>query len=170
MWRSGYYHYIRRIRSVPLLDLVEYSKTMAKERLIEKVGWRDYGGKHYESVFTRFYQGYILPRKFGVDKRRAHLSNLILTGEISREAALAELQQPTYDEALQQADKAYVAKKLGWSEAEFEAILDQPNVPHEAYGSDDIDRQRYKALIGRLSLVRRAVTPRRGAQDAAKSA
>ena len=72
-----YYNQVRGIKSVPVLDLVEYDKAAAKKLLMERYGWRDYGGKHYESVFTRFYQGYILPTKFNIDKRRAHLSTLI---------------------------------------------------------------------------------------------
>ncbi|WP_457825704.1 hypothetical protein, partial [Staphylococcus aureus] len=79
----------------------------------------------------------------GIDKRKAHLSNLILSGEITREQALAELQQPTYDERLQSQDKAYVAKKLGFTDAEFEALLTLPNVAHQAYGTDASERARY---------------------------
>ena len=121
---------------------------------MEEFGWRDYGGKHYESVFTRFYQGYVLPKKFGIDKRRAHLSNLILTGEITRDEALAELQQPTYDEDLQTEDRTYVAKKLGFSEVEFDRILATEPVPHEAYGTDARQRELYFRVVGRLSALR----------------
>ena len=108
---------------------------------MNELGWQDYGSKHYEQVFTRFYQTYILPLRYGIDKRKAHLSNLILNGEITREQALAELQQPTDDPDRQQADKQYVAKKLGWSEAEFDAILALPPVPHEHYGTDAAQRR-----------------------------
>lgn len=143
IWQQAWYHHIRRIRSVHLLDLVDYSKAAAKTLLINELGWRDYGGKHYESIFTRFYQGYILPRKFDVDKRKAHLSSLILTGQMTREEALRELQQPTYDEDLQQQDKAYVAKKLGFSPEEFEAVLTAPNRRHEEFGTDAKGRKLY---------------------------
>jgi len=148
VWQFAYYQLVRGIVDVKLLDLVpDYNKAAAKRLLAERYGWRDYGGKHYESIFTRFYQGYILPRKFGIDKRRAHLSNLILSGEITRDQALAELQQPTYDERLQQHDKAYVAKKLGFAENEFEDLLSLANVPHEHYGTDVRDRERYMRLM-----------------------
>ena len=110
-------------QDLKVLELVPYKKMEAKRLLIDEFGWRDYGGKHYESVFTRFYQGYILPTKYGIDKRKAHLSNLICNGEITRAQALEELSEPTDDPSRQQADKRYVAKKLGWSEAEFEDIL-----------------------------------------------
>lgn len=141
VWQQLYYRRVKAIEDVKILDLVPYSKTAAKQFLIDELGWRDYGGKHYEQVFTRFYQGFILPLRYGIDKRKAHLSNLILNGEITREQALAELQQPTDDPDRQQQDKHYVAKKLGWSDAQFDAILAQPPVPHEAFGTDAAQRK-----------------------------
>lgn len=141
VWQQLFFQRVKLIEDVKILDLVPYSKTAAKQLLIEEFGWQDYGGKHFEQVFTRFYQGYILPLRYGIDKRKAHLSNLILNGEITRDQALAELQQPTDDLDRQRADKQYVAKKLGWSEAEFDAILAQPPVPHEHYGTDEGQRR-----------------------------
>lgn len=143
VWHQAYYHHVTRIRSEQLLDLIDYQKADAKSFLINELGWRDYGGKHYESIFTRFYQGYILPRKFDIDKRKAHLSNLILSGQMTREEALRELQQPTYDEELQQVDKTYVAKKLGFEAKEFEALLTQPNRRHEEFDTDADHRRLY---------------------------
>jgi N-acetyl sugar amidotransferase len=140
-WQQLYYRRVKQIEDIRILELVPFSKTKAKQFLMDKLGWRDYGGKHYEQVFTRFYQGYILPLRYGIDKRKAHLSNLVLNDEITRDQALAELQQPTDDPERQQFDKSYVAKKLGWSDAEFEAILAQPPVPHETYGTDARARQ-----------------------------
>jgi hypothetical protein len=70
VWQSAWY----QMQDIKLLDLIDYPKQEAKDLLMSKLGWRDYGGKHYESIFTRFYQGYILPRKFGIDKRKVHLS------------------------------------------------------------------------------------------------
>ena len=151
-WRRLYYEKVRLIQQVPALDLIDYRKTDAKATLIQDYGWQDYGGKHYESVFTRFYQGHFLPTKYGVDKRKAHLSNLILNGEITRDEALAELATPTYHPDRQQADKRYVAKKLGWTDAEFEAVLALPPVPHDHYG-DDVSKQR------RIRAVARALQP-----------
>ncbi|MBX7264421.1 MAG: N-acetyl sugar amidotransferase, partial [Chitinophagaceae bacterium] len=91
-----------------LLNYIPYFKTEAKKIIIEKLGWRDYGGKHYESVFTRFYQGYILPEKFKVDKRKAHLSNLIFSEQITKEQALTELKQPIYPVELLETDYEFV--------------------------------------------------------------
>lgn len=147
VWSAGYYRVLRGIRTVSLLDYVDYRRSDATRLLQKDFGWRDYGGKHHESVFTRFYQGYILPRKFGIDKRKAHLSNLILNGEMTREAALCELQTPTYPEIEQKRDKMYVAKKLGFSADEFEAVLSLPNQSHESYGTDAYDRERYFRMV-----------------------
>jgi hypothetical protein len=119
------------------------------------LGWRDYGGKHYESVFTRFYQGYILLKKFGVDKRKAHLSTMIASGQITREEALQELAGPTYDEKLQKEDLEYVIKKFGLTHAEFDELMSRPPVPHEFYGTQwDKNEFRkhyiFKRLVGPL--------------------
>lgn len=109
-----------------LLDYVDYVKKDAKAMLIRELGWRDYGGKHFESIYTRFYQGYILPKKFGFDKRRSHLSSLICSGEITRAIALENLKQEPYPVELQREDRAYAAKKFGLTDAELEAILRAP--------------------------------------------
>lgn len=103
------------IKSVGLLNYFPYIKADVKKTITEQLHWRDYGGKHYESVFTRFYQGYILPVKFGIDKRRAHLSNLICSGQITREEALAELAKPAYAEQQKTTDYDFVLKKFGFT-------------------------------------------------------
>jgi N-acetyl sugar amidotransferase len=87
---------LHRPKSVFLLDYLDYDKQMAKRLLMENYGWEDYGGKHYESLYTRFYQGWILPHKFGYDKRRMHLSTLICSGQITRDDALMEIAGPPY--------------------------------------------------------------------------
>jgi N-acetyl sugar amidotransferase len=119
------------------LELVHYRRDLAVETLHREIGWRDYGGKHHESVFTRFYQSWILPRKFGVDKRLVHLSARIRNGEITRAQAEQALEQPLYPsvEALA-TEREFVLKKLGFTEAEFEAIMADPPKPHSAYRSD----------------------------------
>ncbi len=129
------YRILYKMNSVAPLNLIDYNKNEVKEMLIKELGWRDYGGKHYESVFTRFYQGYILVKKFGVDKRRAHLSTMIASEQITRAEALHELSLPTYDEKLQQEDLDYVIKKFGLSKEEFDELMSRPPVPHEFYGT-----------------------------------
>jgi len=122
------------LKEYPLLNYISFNKDEAKKTIIEKMGWRDYGGKHYESIFTRFYQGYVLPTKFGVDKRKAHLASLINSGQISKEEALDELKKPPYpSESLLRQDFEYVAKKFDMTEVEFTKLLDVPAIPHSNY-------------------------------------
>jgi N-acetyl sugar amidotransferase len=111
---------------IPILNYTEFSRDEAVSIIENELGWRDYGGKHHESVFTRWYQGCYLLRKFGFDKRRSHLSSLVSSGQMTRDRALAALQPPPYDEALQDEDCIYVAKKLGINKAEFDAIMTAP--------------------------------------------
>jgi N-acetyl sugar amidotransferase len=129
-----YYPYICGIRSVRFLNLIDFNKQRAMETLQQELGWRYYGGKHYESVFTRYFQGSYLPVKFGYDKRRAHLSSVLMGGEITREAALEELRRNPYSESsLAREDHIFVAKKLGQTEAEFSRILAAPPRSHLDY-------------------------------------
>jgi N-acetyl sugar amidotransferase len=129
--------YKYRLTRFPILNYVDYNKTRAIETLTNELGWKYYGGKHYESIYTRFYQGYILPRKFGYDKRRSHFSSLICAGEMTREQALEELKKPTYPLDLQAQDKEYVIKKLELSEEQFEQIMSLPPKTHFDYPSYD---------------------------------
>lgn len=124
-----------RIESVPILNLIGYNKTKVKEEITQELNWRDYGGKHYESIFTRFYQGYILVQKFNIDKRRMHLATLICSGQISRQEALHELSQPGYDLQMLSSDKEFVLKKFDISAAEFDAIMQTPPVEHAVFGT-----------------------------------
>lgn len=118
------------------LELINYTKQGAKDLLISEMGWRDYGGKHYESTFTKFFQAYYLPVKFGFDKRRAHLSSLIVSGQMTREDALTEMQIPLYDPILLKQDIDYVTKKLGFNEKEWNVIMETPPVKHEIYKTE----------------------------------
>ena len=125
-----YYQRTKGIEVVSLLNCMPYEKRKVKEIITEELGWRDYGGKHYESIFTRFYQGFILPNKFGIDKRKAHLSNLIFAGQLTKEEALFELAQPIYDPKQLNSDYEFVLKKLGLSNAEFNSIMAMPRREH----------------------------------------
>lgn len=121
--------------SWPILNYIPYRKSEAKETIIRELNWRDYGGKHYESVFTRFYQGYILPEKFKVDKRKAHLSNLIFSGQITKEEAIKELAEPIYPVELFKKDYEFVLKKLGFTDQEMKDYISAPPLPHSNYNS-----------------------------------
>ena len=121
---------------VMLLNYIDYQKSGAMDVIQRELGWIDYGGKHYESIYTRFFQGYILPEKFGYDKRRAHLSNLICSGQVSRQDALETIAGDPYaSEEMRQSDKEYVIKKLGLTPDEFEAIMRLPPRSCEEYPS-----------------------------------
>lgn len=134
-WEKNVHAFKKSYSTITLLNYVDYNKQEAKREIIDKLGWKDYGGKHYESVFTRFYQGYILPQKFRVDKRKSHLSNLIFSNQITKEVALQELKKPIYPPEQLAIDKPFVLKKLGFSEEDFQAYLSSPAVDHEVYGN-----------------------------------
>ena len=128
---------IRGTRWVPFLDYVDYDKQRCTAELVDKLGYRPYPYKHYESIFTRFYQGYLLPKKFGVDKRRLHLSSLICSGQMAREQAKELLARNPYsDPDNLQADIEYFLKKMGWSESDLTAYLARPERPHDDFDSE----------------------------------
>lgn len=131
--RFGCYVAIEKIRTLNVLNFVDYNKEKAMDVLQDKLGWRYYGGKHYESIYTRFYQGYYLPRKFGFDKRRAHFSTLVLSGEIARDRALRHMEEDAYPPDLLREDLAFVLKKLGITKQQFNDIMAAPNRSHLDY-------------------------------------
>lgn len=113
-------------RWVNILDYVDYRKSEVVPLLERELGWEPYGTKHGESVYTRFFQNYILPTKFGYDKRRGHLASLVCAGEISRDEALATLEQPAATAEQNEQDRLFVAKKLGVTPDEFDEIMALP--------------------------------------------
>lgn len=137
--------------NIPLLNYVPYDKAAALKLLEEKLGWVNYGGKHFESRFTRFYQAYILPRKFGVDKRRAHLSSLVYSGQLTREEALQQLATEIDPQGTLEAERDYVIKKLMMTQEEFAAYMAAPAVPHLQYRSWEGLR---RFLVGAKRLLR----------------
>lgn len=134
--KTWYYKNIKRIEYVNPLDYVEYNKEKVLSFLIREYGWKDYGNKHYENVFTRFYQGHILPEKFHLDKRKFHYSALILSGQLTRDSALELVKLPAYPSSeLLQHDMEFVSKKLGLSADEFNKIITSPPKRHTDYPS-----------------------------------
>jgi N-acetyl sugar amidotransferase len=129
------HRYLVTYTTINILNFLDYSKKDAMKILENELGWKYYGAKHYESIYTRFYQGYILPRKFGFDKRRMHLSSLICSGEITRSEAIEELKNEPYPTELQNQDKEYVIKKFGITEAEFVRIMNLPKRKFEEFPS-----------------------------------
>jgi len=141
------YLLVRGIRWVPILNYINFVKSDAKQLLIDELGWRDYGGKHYESIFTRFFHSYYLPVKFGYDLRKSYLSALVCSGQISRAAALEELKQAPISPELLMQDRNYVVKKLGLSEDEFEQILKNPNKNFSDFPNNDSLWRNFSWLI-----------------------
>lgn len=148
-FKKSYYVQFKKIKVVPYLNYIHYNKAEAKELLVNDHGWKDYGGKHSESIFTKFYQNYILPRKFGIDKRKAHLSSLICSGQISREEAIREIKKPVYDEKELQQDKEYVMKKFNLTEEEFEQIMNMPINQHTDFGTYVNTHYKYEVWLSR---------------------
>ena len=124
---------LRGIRVVKPLNLMPYVKAEAMQTLAREFDWQYYGGKHFESRWTRFFQGWWLPARCGFDKRLAHLSSLILSGQITRAEALREMEQQPYTEAMMHEDRDLILKKLGMSRDEWEQLLAAPVHDHAEY-------------------------------------
>ena len=124
IWRYFYNKLVQRQSTINILNYIDYNKTKGMETIQKELDWVYYGGKHYESIYTRFTQAYIQPRKFNIDKRKAHLSNLICSGEITRDQALKLLQEDAYPSLeMMQQDKEFFEKKLDMTPVEFEAMM-----------------------------------------------
>jgi N-acetyl sugar amidotransferase len=138
---------------VDILNYVDFNKKEAERLLIDQLGWRPYEQKHYESSYTKFYQGILLPKKFGIDKRKAHQSSLIVSGQTTRDAALAALQNPPVDE--DQVDELvdYVAKKLGFASEEMRTVMTSPNRRFDEFPSQE-NSFYWKALKGLQAALR----------------
>ncbi|MDP3776383.1 N-acetyl sugar amidotransferase [Methylotenera sp.] len=129
--------FVRRIEWVDFLDFVDYHKPKCLQEIQEKIGYRPYPYKHYESIFTRFYQGYLLPQKFGVDKRRLHLSTLICSCQMTRVEAKRLLKESPYpDPDDLKSDIDYFLKKMNWTEDHLQDYLLRPEKSHTTYPSE----------------------------------
>ncbi|TDH23301.1 N-acetyl sugar amidotransferase [Segetibacter sp. 3557_3] len=152
--RHVYYSAVLKLNPVSILNFTDYNKTAVKKLIQEKLDWADYGGKHYESIFTKFYQAYILPEKFHIDKRKAHLSTLICSEQMTKQEALEELSHDLYPVRDLERDKAYVLKKLGLSNAEFDAIMQMPVQSHHDFASDRHLKAGFMTLLRRTERFR----------------
>lgn len=151
------YVYLRGIKFIPFLNYIDYDKAAYKQQFATELEWQDYGGKHCESTWTKFFQAYILPRKFGMDKRKSHLSSMICAGKITREQALAELAKPLYEPDELAHDMQLVLGKLNLSQDEFDQIMKQPPKEHTAYPSNAFVFNSLKLLA--RSFRKKAITP-----------
>lgn len=130
LWHKVYLPFIRRVKVYRILDLIPYTKEVAARTLQETYGWTPYPQKHFESRFTRFYESYWLPERFGYDVRKVQYSSLILSGQMTRTEALNMLNQPSYDHSTIDLDKDYICKKLSISRDTLEHFF---SLPHRSY-------------------------------------
>lgn len=132
-----WYYFIKGVRWTPFLDYLPYNKFHALDELEQNYGYKRYPFKHYESIFTRFYQGYILPKKFGIDKRKLHLSTLVVSGQINRSEAQQSMNGIPYaSEVDMNADVTYFIKKMKWTRDELDDYISRPEVPHSNYKTE----------------------------------
>ncbi len=139
-----FYMFIKGIRQVPLLNYLDYDKEKAGQELTSKFGWRPYGGNHYESIYSKFVFGWLLPRKFGIDKRKVYLSGPVRSGLISRARAQCILSQsPSIPDDLVE----YCIRKLELTAQEFDRILALPVKSYRDYKTSDSFLQSFKGLV-----------------------
>ncbi|MGV8934788.1 MAG: N-acetyl sugar amidotransferase [Gallionellaceae bacterium] len=135
--RFVWHRMVRGTQWVPFLDYIDYNKERCIDVLVKEIGYRPYPYKHYESIFTRFYQGYLLPMKFGIDKRRLHFSSLICSGQLSRIEAIKLLSQNPYPDSDDlNADIEYFLKKMNWDVRDLTAYIARPEQRHDDYRSE----------------------------------
>jgi N-acetyl sugar amidotransferase len=118
--------YIKRVKVLKILDYIEYNKKVAQKELVDNYGWKPYPRKHFESRFTRYFEGYWLPSRFGFDTRRVQFSSLILTNQLTRQEALLALEKPEFDESEALSESKFVAKKLKISLKELMHYKEMP--------------------------------------------
>lgn len=128
---------LKKVQTVKPLNYIEYNKEKALSILKKEFNWKEYTGKHGESRFTKFFQNYYLPKKFGYDKRKAHLSSLILSNQITREQAVSELNKSTYSKNELEEDKEFISKKLNITCSALEALINENPIPHNTYPSNE---------------------------------
>ncbi|HMG46760.1 MAG TPA: N-acetyl sugar amidotransferase [Allosphingosinicella sp.] len=137
LFHKVYLRYLRGVKVFKPLNLLPYTKQHAIDTLSSLYGWRSYPQKHFESRFTKFYEGYWLPTRFGYDTRRVQFSSLILTGQMTREAALAKLEHPAFDPATIDDEFEYIASKLRIPVAELRHYHEMPTKTYKDYRNQE---------------------------------
>jgi N-acetyl sugar amidotransferase len=145
-----WYPFVKKMRTVRPLNYMPYDKNRAIAELEATIGWRSYGRKHGESLFTKVFQNDFLPRKFGYDKRRPHLSSLVVSGQMSRDVALAKLEEPLYDKDELEVDLNYFCKKLRITREQYEAFIQGPKREYASFPNWVSRHRALKAVQGRV--------------------
>lgn len=135
--RYIYFPILRNMKIIYPLNYIEYNKELAIEKMRTELDWHYYGGKHFESRFTKFFQSYYLPVKFNIDKRRGHLSSMIISGQLDRAEALKLMNEKVTAEDEIENEIEFVAKKLDWTLKELKNIISLPPHRHEDYPTND---------------------------------
>jgi len=149
----AYYIIVKRIKVVSILNYIKYDRSEAVNSITKELGWVEYPQKHYESIYTRFFQGYYLVNKFGFDKRRGHLSDLIRSNQFSREEALLSIKKSPYNNKRNmQDDIEFVRKKFGLSIKEFDTIINAPNKSHQEYKNMEKYIEKLKTIYNTFRL------------------
>lgn len=152
-----WYPFVKKMRTVRPLNYMPYDRAKAVAELESAIGWRSYSRKHGESLYTKLFQNYYLPRKFGYDKRRPHLSSLIVSGQMTREEALTKLEEPLYDPHELEIDIAYLCKKLRISRTQFDELMEVSIHHHMDFPTWD---KRYR-LLKRVQGIAQRLTGKR---------
>jgi len=137
LWHKVYLPYVKGVQVLSPLNYVPYIKQESMTLLEEKFGWQPYPQKHFESRFTKFYESYWLPEKFGYDVRKVQYSSLIVTGQMTREEAIEKLKEPTFDKQIIDQDFEFIANKLGISIDELKGYFNAPNKTYKDYASQE---------------------------------
>ncbi len=149
-----FYQKIKRVKQINLLNYIDYNRERAKQELKDTLGWEDYGLKHGENIYTRYYQFHILPQRWGIDKRRSHFSTLICSGQMKREDALKELEHSAYlNKNILESDEQKICEVLKISRQELhDFIYSTPKRKYTDFATDDLI---YKSLKMIRNIYRR---------------
>lgn len=147
--RYIYYRCFFKLKEISPLNYIEYNREKTISILMKELNWKNYGDKHHESRWTKWFQGYYLPKRFGYDKRKAHLSSMIMSNEITREEALARLIPQSYDENERRIDEEFIIKKLGMTRKEFDECFEQKLRHYSDFPNGD-SIQKIKNIIKKL--------------------
>lgn len=137
LWHKVFLPYVRGIKLIRPLDYLPYIKEEATQFMVDNLDYQRYAQKHFESRFTKFYEAYWLPEKFGYDTRKVQYSSLIVTGQMTRNEALDKLKSPAYDKEQIENDFEYIANKLDISVEELQSYMDAPNKTYRDYKSQE---------------------------------